>query len=132
MQNHHNFKKATRILYLYFVPDAMMGTLSPKETYEELKTVAEKLGITVSEQNFRPTGITVRSGLCKIRGRQHFLINKHHQLRKKIDLLVEMLQDFPHDSIFVIPAIRQLLNPGDDITETATEETQVPDSLNEN
>ncbi len=83
--------------------------MKPQQIYEELKHLAEKLDIEVREQNFRPTGIKVKSGICLVRGRQIFVMNKHNPIRKKIAVLAECLRQFEHDQEFVVPAIRDLL-----------------------
>ncbi len=83
--------------------------MKPLQQYEELKNLAEKLGIEVKEQNFRTTGIKVKSGLCLVRGRQVFVMNKHNHIRKKVAVLAECLRQFEHDQEYVVPAIRDLL-----------------------
>ena len=83
--------------------------MKPQQIYEDLKHLAEKLDIEVRELNFRPTGIKVKSGLCLVRGRQIFVMNKHNHIRKKIALLAECLRQFEHDQEYVVPAIRDLL-----------------------
>ena len=85
--------------------------MKPQQVYEELKLLAEKLGIEVKEQNFRPTGIKVKSGLCVVRGRQVFVMNKHNPILKKVAILAKFLRQFKHDQEFVVPAIRELLGP---------------------
>ena len=76
----------------------------------ELKLLAEKLGIEVSEQNFRPTGITVKSGFCKVKGNNHFLIDKHLKKSKKVEVLAEYLAQQPSlDTIYIVPALRDYL-----------------------
>ena len=83
--------------------------MTPLEIYEELKILAEKLDITVSEQNFRNTGIRVKSGLCKVKGRHMFIMNKHNSLEKKISLIVDCINTFPHENVYVVPAVRSVL-----------------------
>ena len=83
--------------------------MKPQQIYEELKNLAEKLEIEVKEQNFRVTGIKVKSGLCVVKGKRVYVMNKHNHIRKKIKLLAECLQDFEHDQAFVVPAVRDLL-----------------------
>ena len=50
--------------------------MKPEQTYQDLKELAEKLGVNVSEQNLRSTGIKVKSGLCKVKGKN---ISYHRQ-----------------------------------------------------
>jgi hypothetical protein len=90
-------------------PKGIKIPMKPQELYQELKGVAERLGITVSEQNFRNAGIRVTSGLCKVHGRSMFLMDKHATVYRKIDMLAECLRQLPHDDIFVVPAVRELL-----------------------
>lgn len=81
-----------------------------EQTYNALKEIAEKLNITVSEQNFRPTGIKVKSGLCTIKGEEFFIMDKHKKIREKTEILAESLLTFPIDDIYIVPAIRDYLD----------------------
>ena len=84
--------------------------MKPEQLYQELKHLAEKLGLCVSEQNFRTTGIHVRSGICKIKNEHHFIIDKHLSLSKKTEVLAECLSQLPHESIYTLPAVRDFLD----------------------
>lgn len=84
--------------------------MKPDKLYQELKDLAEKLGIIVSEQNFRTTGIHVKSGHCIVKNKDHCIIDKHLKLNKKIDVLGECISLFPHESVFAIPAVREYLD----------------------
>ena len=83
--------------------------MKPEQIYQELKDLAEKLAITVSEQNLKIAGIKVKSGLCKVKGRNMFIIDKHKSIHKKIKLLASHLAEIPHENVFIVPAIRELL-----------------------
>ena len=83
--------------------------MKPEQIYQELKDLAEKLEINVSEQNLRTAGITVRSGFCKVKGRNVFIMDKHKSIHKKIKILASYLAQIPHENVFVIPAVRELL-----------------------
>ncbi len=78
--------------------------------YQELKNLAEKIEIEVAEQNFRATGVNAVSGLCKIKGKSMFLIDKHKSLRKRIDILSEFLSTQPCGDIYMLPAVREHLS----------------------
>jgi len=84
--------------------------MKPETIYQELKDLAEKLDITVSEQNFRSTGIKAKSGLCKVKGNYLYIIDKHKSIYKKNKLLAECLSQMAHEEIYVVPAVRDLLN----------------------
>ncbi|MBI9084301.1 MAG: hypothetical protein JEZ11_11935 [Desulfobacterales bacterium] len=84
--------------------------MNQHQIYEELKLLAERLGITVSEQNFRVTGVQAKSGLCTVRRRMMFIMDKHHALQKKNELLIDCLKQLPHENVYVVPTIRELLD----------------------
>ena len=82
----------------------------PTQLYHDLKELAEKLGINVLEHNFRNTGITVKSGYCKVKGKKLIILDKHKSLDDKIDLILSCLSDTPHEDIYIVPYLRELLN----------------------
>ena len=83
--------------------------MKPEKIYQELKELAEKLEVRVSEQNFRATGVKAKSGLCKLRGNNLFIIDKNKSVSKKIRILASQLAGMPHESVFIVPAVRELL-----------------------
>ena len=84
--------------------------MKPEQIYQELKDLAEKLALNVSEQNLRTAGIKVKSGLCTVKGKDMFIMDKHKSIHKKIKILAAQLADMPHEDVFVIPAVREMLN----------------------
>ncbi len=83
--------------------------MKPDQIYSELKQMAERLGISVEEHNFRATGVTTRGGSCIVRGKPVILIDKHRPLQRKIRILASSLAEFPHEEIYTVPAIRELI-----------------------
>ena len=83
--------------------------MKPDQLYQELKDLAERMQITVSEQNLKVSGIKVRSGLFTVKGQRMFVMDKHKSLHKKIKILAAQLAQMPHDEIYIIPAVRELL-----------------------
>lgn len=77
--------------------------------YRELKTLAEKLDITVAEKNFRNTGIKVKSGLCKVKDKDFFYMDKHLSIYRKNQNLAECLAQMPLDNMYIVPFIRDYL-----------------------
>jgi len=84
--------------------------MKPEPLYQQLKELAEKLGIMVSEANFRNVGIHVRSGFCTVNGEKRFIMDKHAKIHEKIDILAAFLSTLPHEACYVIPAVRELLD----------------------
>jgi hypothetical protein len=84
--------------------------MKPEQIYQNLKDLAEKLSITISEQNLRNAGMTVRSGLCKVKGKNIFVMDKSLPIAEKNEILASCLREMPHDEVYVLPAVRELLN----------------------
>jgi hypothetical protein len=84
--------------------------MKPEQIYQELRDLAEKLGITVSEQNLRKSGFHVKSGLCKVKGKQIFIMDKEKSTHKKNMMLKSLLKELPHENIYVVPAVRELIS----------------------
>jgi hypothetical protein len=84
--------------------------MKPDQLYQELKDLAERIHITVLEQNLKTSGIKVKSGLCTVKGKQIFIMDKHKSVHKKIRILAEQLATMPLEDLYIIPAVRELLN----------------------
>ena len=84
--------------------------MKPEQMYQELKDLAEKLAVTVSEQNLRTAGIKVKSGLCKVKGNDLFIMDKHKSIHKKIRILAAQLSGMSHEDVYVMPAVREILD----------------------
>ena len=84
--------------------------MKPDQVYQELIDLAERMQITVSEQNLRATGIKVKSGLCSVKGQNLFIMDKHKSIHKKISILSTQLAAMPHEDLYIVPAIRELLD----------------------
>jgi len=84
--------------------------VKPEEIYQNLKDLADRLGVTVSDQNFRKAGIKVKSGHCIVMDKQYFIMDKHKSLKGKIDILLSFLVTMDHEDLYLLPNIRELLN----------------------
>jgi ABC-type enterochelin transport system substrate-binding protein len=84
--------------------------MKPDQLYQELKNLAEKLSIHVEEHNFRESGIHVTSGLCTVRGQQRYIMDKHKSVAKKIQMLAGALARCDLESIYIVPAVREVLD----------------------
>ena len=84
--------------------------MKPDQIYQELIDLADRMQITVSEQNLRATGIKVKSGLCTVKGQNLFVMDKHKSIHKKISILATQLATLPHEDLYIVPAIRVLLD----------------------
>lgn len=80
------------------------------QIYQHLIDLSEKLGIEVAEHNFKVSGFPIKSGMCKIKGHDRIVLDKHKSKDEKIDVLIECLRTFPIDDVYMVPAIRDLLD----------------------
>jgi len=83
--------------------------MKPAELYQQLQEIAAKLDIAISEQNMRATGVNAKSGICKVKGQQIFIMDKHLTIREKIETLSDCLRQMPLDDVYVMPAMRKYL-----------------------
>lgn len=82
-----------------------------KQVYRHLIEVAEKTGIRVIEQNLRATGVNAQSGLCRVKGESVFIMDKKLTVNEKIQALSACLKQMPLEDIYIMPAVRDLLDP---------------------
>jgi len=83
--------------------------MTSEQLFEALKAAAERLGVRVTEKSFRNVGIPVESGLCKVRGRKMFILDRNKALREKIRLLGECLAELPNEQVFMMPFTREYI-----------------------
>jgi len=84
--------------------------MSPEQLYQHLKDLAEKLGVEVQEQSFKQVTLPVKSGYCRVKGRDMFIMDKNLSVMKKNSTLAGFLRTQPHENIFIPPAVRELLS----------------------
>jgi hypothetical protein len=84
--------------------------MSPDQLFQDLKELAEKLGISVQEHNFRNTGISVKSGFCKVKGNKIIILDKSRSLSDKNEAILSCLSKMPHEDIYIVPYLRELLS----------------------
>jgi hypothetical protein len=83
--------------------------MKPTQLYQHLQETAEKLGIRVSEQNLRTTGVNARSGLCRVKGESIFIMDKNLPVRQKTEILADCLRQMPLEDVYLVPAVRNYL-----------------------
>ena len=65
--------------------------MESEHVYQELKHLAEKLEVVVTEQNLAVSGVKVKSGYCLVRDRKHCIIDKKLKVWQKIAVLAKCL-----------------------------------------
>lgn len=101
-----------------------------EQAYRHLKELAEKMDVDVSEQSFKNTGIRVRSGYCKVKGKIRCIIDTRLRISKKVEVLAECLGQLPNDNIFIMPAVRELLKKYQPLKSSEFAQTEAQKVLN--
>lgn len=83
--------------------------MKPDQIYHELIELADKFKISVSEQNLQKTVVKPESGFCIVKDEKRFIMDKHLTLNKKIDVLAAFLSTLPHENVYIMPALREVL-----------------------
>ena len=86
-----------------------------EEIFQNLILLAEKLSIDVRQENFRLTQTKIKSGHCRIKGKDCYIIDKHLPIIQKTNLLGAFLAHRPLEDIYVLPALRQFLDKFDKV-----------------
>ncbi|MCK4728431.1 MAG: hypothetical protein KAT27_05880 [Desulfobacterales bacterium] len=84
--------------------------MEPEKTYQYLEDLAEQLGISIRYDDFSDPEVPATSGLCKVRGRRFYIMDRSKGLSEKISLLSQCLCRMDLDDVYVLPAIRELLD----------------------
>lgn len=84
--------------------------MKPEQIYQHLKELAEKLNIVVSEENLSKSGVRVKSGLCKVRNKDLFILDKHKTIFEKNTILATFLGKIRHEHIYIVPAVREFIS----------------------
>ena len=83
--------------------------MKPEEMYQHLKELAERLNITVSEQNLRKSGVNAQSGFCIIKNRKLFILDKTKSTFEKNTIVASFLSKAITDDIYIMPAVREFI-----------------------
>jgi hypothetical protein len=83
--------------------------MEPLKTYQHLEELAEKLGISIRYEDLSSGEYTATSGLCRIRGRYLYIMDTSKDLKQRIAALSQCLSQMNLDGIYVVPALRALL-----------------------
>jgi len=83
--------------------------MKSEQLYQHLLDVAEKIQISVSEENLRRTGAKAKSGLCRVHGKDIFIMDKKATVREKVLLLAACLAQRPLDDIYIVPTVRDVI-----------------------
>ncbi|MFQ5432163.1 MAG: hypothetical protein ACE5EN_06615 [Nitrospinota bacterium] len=78
---------------------------------EELKTVVERCGISYELRDLSDNELNIRSGLCEVDCGRKLIIDRRLTDDGRIKIIVETLRSENLDSIFIPPAVREIIEP---------------------
>ena len=84
--------------------------MEAEKAYQHLEKLAEQLGISIRYDDFGDPQLPASSGLCKVRGRHLYIMDRSKSLSERIRLLSQCLCRMDLDAVYVVPAIRELLD----------------------
>ena len=83
--------------------------LDVKSRLQDLKSVAEKLAIEIEIVNLNNQEFQIRSGYCKMNGKDLILLDKNISLQEQSEILLQTLKNFDLEDIYVAPWIREFI-----------------------
>ena len=101
--------------------------MKPDQFREELESLAEKLGLTVRYENG-----DFKGGLCQVKEQTFIIIPKRFPIEKQIQLLALEIARYPLENIFVLPAIRKLLEENQPVAEPVEPSNSDQENIEDN
>ena len=83
--------------------------LDVKSRLQDLKSVAEKLAIEIEVVNLNNQEFQIRSGYCKMNGKDLILLDKNISLQEQSEILLQTLKNFDLEDIYVASWIREFI-----------------------
>jgi hypothetical protein len=78
--------------------------LNDEALLNQLEELAERMAIAVRYENSPGSG-----GLCRLQGEYVLIVHSRATVREKIRIVTKALRQFDFSEIYVIPALRELL-----------------------
>ncbi|MDY6986755.1 MAG: hypothetical protein SWQ30_01755 [Thermodesulfobacteriota bacterium] len=85
--------------------------------YQHLENLLGQLGISMAYEDLSDAEGRASSGLCKIKGRRFYIMDRAKGLTERIRLLRECLAELDLDGVYVLPAVRAFLEEGGEMLE---------------
>jgi hypothetical protein len=75
----------------------------------QLEELADKLEIVVRDENINIEESSSTGGLCRVEGEYILILNSKATIKEKIQVMINALQQFDLNGIYIKPVIRELL-----------------------
>ena len=84
--------------------------MEPEKIYQHLEEIAIKIGISIRYENLSAAPHPAQSGLCRLKGRNVFIMDSTKKIHQRIEILASCLSQMDLDGVYVVPAVRSLLS----------------------
>ena len=81
-----------------------------EEILGQIEELARSLDITVRYEKIQKESAFFPGGYCKVKGNDLIIINKMASLDDKVEIIARALQLFDLSQIYVLPAVRELID----------------------
>ena len=75
-----------------------------------LEETAQRLGIAIRYERFDGADVSVRDGLCLVKGEKVLFMDKRHTPREKIQVLAQTISDLDSENTYMPPVVRELID----------------------
>jgi hypothetical protein len=89
--------------------------MDPHNLYGLLTDAAQRIGLSIRYEHFTATDLNPKSALCTIKGERVLIMDASIDIRERIFVLTKCLREMDLDGIYLVPALRSLLRPTDQI-----------------
>jgi hypothetical protein len=84
--------------------------MNEESLLNQLKELAEKIGISVRDENIDLEESSSSGGLCRVEGKYILILNARAAIKEKNQVMIKALQQFDCTGMYIKPAIRELLD----------------------
>lgn len=77
---------------------------------EDLKSAAAKLSISIETGDLADEELSIQSGFCKLQGSNLIILDKKLPPQAQVDVILQALENFDLDAVYVPPWIREHLD----------------------
>ena len=81
-----------------------------EEILGQMEELAENLGITVRYEKIQKESAFFPGGFCRVKGKDLIIINSKASVDDKIEIMGRAFLSFDLSQIFILPAIRELID----------------------
>jgi hypothetical protein len=89
-------------------PKHDVATEEQSQLLQQLKEIAVAVGLDVREERLqREVGYSVRSGSCRVDGRDVVLLDSNAAASERIDVMLDVLAESDLDGVYIEPELRE-------------------------